>query len=209
MSDFAVMLLIAFGAIFAVSYSSSGAPKPWYYMGGGGYGGGGDTDGDGVPDSQDRCPLVAGDASCGGCPSEVCTTPVMRHFSTQHGLSCNSWGYGQQSNENWFQLSASGQAQSDVTISGTRLFGVGPWAADPSSITARLTNANGSTLVDFGTGWGSCEWQPALTATISAAQFNQAMQYGPLYLHTSNDAFCPCAARVDLTVSYVVAGLPP
>lgn len=31
-----------------------------------------DSDHDGVPDWRDRCPKIAGDIACGGCPSDVC-----------------------------------------------------------------------------------------------------------------------------------------
>jgi len=37
-----------------------------------------DSDGDTVPDWQDRCPLIAGDVSCAGCPTEVCQLPTAR-----------------------------------------------------------------------------------------------------------------------------------
>ena len=74
--DATVVALLTVAVVFAASSSSIASPKAWFYAGSGGYGNDLDTDGDGVPDSQDGCPTDArkvapGECGCGGFEEDV------------------------------------------------------------------------------------------------------------------------------------------
>ena len=210
LSDFVMILIISATGIFAFTYSSSGAPKPWYYMGGGGYGGGVDTDNDGVPDSQDRCPLVAGNAGCGGCPEGVCTTPIPTIFDTNFfGLPCDWQGYGVPLQSNHY-FSPSQQSVSRVTWSaqvqpGITIFG------GSSSVFAQLYSAGayGQLLAELPITQEYCASQ-TYTGSMTLEQFNTALAQGGFRVWTSNDSNCySCSSFVRFVFSYSGIGLPP
>ena len=210
LSDFVMILIISATGIFAFTYSSSGAPKPWYYMGGGGYGGGVDTDNDGVPDSQDRCPLVAGNAGCGGCPEGVCTTPIPTIFDTNFfGLPCDWQGYGVPLQSNHY-FSPSQQAVSRVTWSAQVQAGITIFGGS-SSVFAQLYSAGayGQLLAELPITQEYCASQ-TYTGSMTLEQFNTALAQGGFRVWTSNDSNCySCSSSVRFVFTYSGIGLPP
>ena len=198
LSDFALIVIVASAGIFAFTYSSSGAPKPWYYMRGGGYGGGIDTDNDGVPDSQDRCPLVAGNAGCGGCPDSVCTTPMPTVFSQQFEFGCDGYGFPSVVNH---YFTPSQAATSEVNWTAT------VWSR---SAMAQLFTASGTLLIAGLNGNNLCS-DTTYSGAMSAATFNDAQSTGGFRVWTQASFNCgwACPPYVRFSFAYNGIGLPP
>jgi len=209
LGDFSLLMAIAGSLVLAVNHTTGAAPKPWYYMSGG-YGGGSqyDSDGDGVPDGQDRCPLVAGDAGCLGCPSALCNTafPIDRSSSTA-SLGCDWSGYGgTYSTTSYFSYPSSGygmpddgtMAQGDVRIS-LRLAG-----GDGSYTSVWLYAPNGNFVGSY---WGypSCDQDyEVLSWTVDAQTFNAWRQTGAQYRLDSqtNNYWCWCTTNARLRFQF-------
>jgi len=209
LGDFSLLLAISGSLVLAVNHTTGAAPKPWYYMSGG-YGGGSqyDSDGDGVPDGQDRCPLVAGDAGCLGCPSALCNTafPIDRSSSTA-SLGCDWSGYGgTYSTTSYFSYPSSGygmpddgtMAQGDVRIS-LRLAG-----GDGSYTSVWLYAPNGNFVGSY---WGypSCDQDyEVLSWTVDAQTFNAWRQTGAQYRLDSqtNNYWCWCTTNARLRFQF-------
>ena len=209
LGDFSLLMAIAGSLVLAVNHTTGAAPKPWYYMsggyGGGGYGGGSqyDSDGDGVPDGQDRCPLVAGDAGCLGCPSALCTTafPIDRSTSSV-SLGCDWSGYGwTYSTSSYVSYPSSGYgmpddgtlAQGDVRIS-LRLSN-----GDGSYTRVWLYAPNGGYIGSY-SGYPYCgDDYEVLSWTVDAQSFNAWRQSGAQFRldsQTNNGCWCTTNARL-------------
>ena len=213
LGDFSLLMAIAGSLVLAVNHTTGAAPKPWYYMsggyGGGGYGGGSqyDSDGDGVPDGQDRCPLVAGDAGCLGCPSALCTTafPIDRSTSSV-SLGCDWSGYGwTYSTTSYFSYPSSGYgmpddgtlAQDDVRVS-LRLS-----SGDGSYTSVWLYAPNGGYVGGY-SGYPSCgDDYEVLSWTVSAQSFNAWRQAGAQFrLESQTNNWCWCTTNARLRFQF-------
>jgi hypothetical protein len=208
MTDFALIALVGFVTIFSLSYQSSGAPRSWYYTADGGYA---DSDGDGIVDSQDRCPLVAGSPFCDGCPDSVCSTPSIRSWATNTFTISDpqGWnGYGQPfSTSVYINSSAAATAVGNDTVTVTldsTIFCCNRW------FQASLFSNNGQRILDFSTlpknGWLNSE-----TKTITVTEFNQLIQSGQFRIAIYGKAEqwdSTVATNVKVTFTYTGMGLP-
>lgn len=221
LGDFSLLMAIAGSLVLAVNHTTGAAPHPWYYMsggyggggyGGGGYGGGGygggsqyDSDGDGVPDGQDRCPLVAGDAGCLGCPSALCSTafPIDRSTSSV-SLGC---GYGgTYSTTSYFGYPSSGygmpddgtMAQGDVRVS-LRLSN-----GDGSNTSVQLYAPNGGYVGGYSGNPYCGDDYEVLSWTVDAQSFNAWRQSGAQFRLDSqtNNNWCWCTTNARLRFQF-------
>ncbi|MEY4183577.1 MAG: hypothetical protein RLZZ217_2203, partial [Planctomycetota bacterium] len=199
LGDFSLLLALAGSTILVLNHTSGAAPKAWYYMsggyGGGGYGGGSqyDSDGDGIPDGHDRCPLVAGDAGCVGCPTALCaTTFLIVRSSASASLGCDWMGYGTDSTV-FLNYPSSGYgmpdegtvAQGDVRISLRLANGDGAWTS------VNVYDPDGNYRGSY-SGYPYCVGDvEAVTWTVSAQTFNQWRQSGmPYRVAASTNNWC-------------------
>ena len=194
LGDFSLLLALAGSTILVLNHTSGAAPKAWYYMSGG-YGGGSqyDSDGDGIPDGQDRCPLVAGDAGCVGCPTALCaTTFLIVRSSASASLGCDWMGYGTDSTV-FLNYPSSGYgmpdegtvAQGDVRISFLLAGGAGAWTS------VNVYDPDGNYRGSY-SGYPYCVGDvEAVTWTVSAQTFNQWRQSGmPYRVAASTNNWC-------------------
>jgi hypothetical protein len=159
-----------------------------------------DTDGDGVLDSQDRCPLVPGDAECAGCPPGVCTQPgPVSASSVSASLTCNG-----------------GTASSVMSAAGLPTAGgavtVTAWAdadvGDGGSSEFVRVSIEGTAAPDIS--GVDCGWQ-SRQFTVPASTFDGWIADGSIVLSAltgpNTDCFCQNAFRVQF--DYVSSGIPP
>ncbi len=208
LSDFTLVLIIGATAVLAVNHTTGAMPKAWYYMSGGGYGGQLDSDGDGVSDDQDACPLVPGSASCSGCPGELCETPTNIDVSTGDSwMGCDWSGYGQgYSRNHYFSASTVGDGtslESDVRVSVRLKDGNGDWTV------AQLYDPWGN-FVGQWSGYPECGGdQEAIAYTVSQATFAQWAQSGwQFMLWTQTSGWCWCEGRASMRFEYLGMAQP-
>ena len=217
LGDFSLLMAIAGSLVLAVNHTTGAAPKPWYYMSGG-YGGGGygsanlDSDGDGVVDSMDACPLAAGSPFCAGCPSEMCSEPSpLEDVGPDWALNCTTFPYGQ------------------TDYFSAQPFGYGlPLAEGPVTFSFQIRPGNGNTAfvtIDrpYGDPAGGSLFSTTVKAAegcqdvarsfeVSAAEFNAFRTTSGIFpvrvSHALWDCSGACNPRVQLTVSLTGRILP-
>jgi|GEM_PF-625100 len=158
-----------------------------------------DTDNDGIRNSEDRCPMLPGDASCGGCPSEVCAASQTVDVSTgNRGLWCN--GGVVQTN---LGAPALKQAAGDVLVTAY-------WDADTNYYPIEFVRVrlDGNQLDDL---WGpECGWA-SRNFSLSAQSFNAMLADGTIAIsaETGPQTDCFCGNSFNVQFRYQSGGLPP
>ena len=172
-----------------------------------------DMDGDGVVDSQDRCPHVAGSPFCGGCPETVCSTPSIRtwvtnafNISDPRGFE----GYGQPfSTSVYIDSSAAATAVGNATVRvklEASICGGGKW------FEATLVDSNNQSILAFPRFYDqACIYPQTNTQTITVAAFNQLIQSGQFGINIDGQAQfgdSTVASNVKVSFTYSGMGLP-
>ena len=167
-----------------------------------------DIDGDGVVDSLDRCPLLAGSPFCGGCPETVCNTPSIRTWITNAFTISDPrgyTGYGQPfSTSVYIDSSAAATAVGNETVTvklDSNISCCSKW------FQASLFSNNGERILDFSTlpkdGWMNSE-----TKTITVAAFNQLIQSGQFRIDIYGQAqYWDSTVAWDVKVSFTYSGM--
>lgn len=196
LGDFLVLALVGGAVLLAAVRGSRASPTPWYYPKDG-PGESLDSDWDGVPDSQDRCPMASGSVSCAGCPEQLC-----EQVREQGGLAWLGSGPDQgECAQAWYggpiPAPVSESTTRRVLLMGARvaLSDVSLWVEGNLNLrlpSMTLRRLNGDVVREFSPVYATSCWSEEGHVTVSAAQFNQLVLDGGFDVQVSYELGCAC-----------------
>ena len=160
-----------------------------------------DDDGDGVSNAADRCPLLAGDVACSGCPSEVCSAQPIDISTARSDLACNGAVVAGAVSTQQLPL-----ALSDVRITAWADANVGPQDGKFVRVSVEGNDLpDVHDAVSFG-----CEWRSGTDLVLTASQFNAMRGDGVINFTAETGALtdCFCNNLYFLRFQYLSAGQP-